>query len=139
MKIICVYLEEDYKHIPAGKYYLDNEFRILEFNVTIGQKKIVLEKNLNYHHPFNNSLNNISCIVGKNGIGKTTFFELIIAPLLWRLDGEILLEKIHLLFYDEIEDSFYIESYKNNARYWNITVNGERKDIYKNIHTQNNN
>jgi predicted ATP-binding protein involved in virulence len=137
MKLIFVYLEEDYKHIPAGKYPLDNEFNVLEFNTIAGQKKIVLEKNINYHHPFNDSLNNISCIVGKNGIGKTTFFELIIAPLLWRLDGEILSGKIHLLFYDEIEESFYIESYINNARYWHLWVDGVEKEIYKNIYTQN--
>jgi len=138
LKLLYIHIEEDYKHIKAGGYYLDREFIIKEF-IPRGNKKIELERNTNYHHPFNNSLNNISCIVGKNGIGKTTFFELLIAPLLWRLDGEILLGKIHLLFYDEIEEFFYIESYINNARYWNLIVDGEEKNIYKNIYTQNRN
>lgn len=62
-----------------------------------GNKKIELKTNENYHHPFNNNINNISCLVGKNGIGKTTFFELIIAPLL-KLDGSDLVGQIHLLF-----------------------------------------
>jgi hypothetical protein len=100
VKLLYIHIEEDYKHIKAGGYYFDREFIVKEF-IPRGNKKIELETNENYHHPFNNNINNISCIVGKNGIGKTTFFELIIAPLLWQLDGSDLLGQIHLLFFDE--------------------------------------
>lgn len=138
MKLLYIHIEENYKHIKAGGYYFDREFIVKKF-IPRGNKKIELETNKNYHHPFNNNINNISCIVGKNGIGKTTFFELIISPLLWRLDGEILLGKIHLLFYDEINEDFYVESYINNSQFWNIKLNGENKNIYKNIFSQNDN
>lgn len=137
MKLIYIYIEEEYKNIPKGGYQFDNEFIIDEFTPR-GNKTIKLKTNKNYHDPFNSNLNNISCIVGKNGIGKTTFFELIIAPLLWRLDGSILEDKIHLLFYDENEQEFYIETYINNSQGWSLSLNGESKPMYKNIYLQNN-
>jgi len=138
MKLLYIHIEDDYKHIKAGGYYFDREFNVIGFNYTNGEKKIELETNPNYHNPFNDNLNNISCIVGKNGVGKTTFFELIIAPLLWRLDGEMLLGKIHLLYYDEIEKEFYIQSYINNSQSWSIELDNQDTNIYKNIFTQNN-
>lgn len=132
MKIVYIHIEEDYKHIPAGGYTLDNEFNIIQFNPTLGQRQITLETNKDYYHPFNNTLNNVSCIVGKNGIGKTTFFELIIAPLLWRLDGSSLENKIHLLFYDEIVKEFYIQSYTGQSNGWKLILDTQEIDIYKN-------
>lgn len=137
MKLLYIHIEEDYKHIKAGGYYFDREFNVAEFNPTYRQKKIVLETNSNYHNPFNSNINNISCIVGKNGVGKTTFFELIIAPLLWRLDGSILECKIHLLYYDEIEKEFYIQTYINNSESWSAKLDDKTINIYKNIYNQN--
>jgi len=132
MKLLYIYIEEDYKHIKAGGYYFDKEFKVINFNPTLGQREITLETNTNYHKPFNQNINNISCIVGENGVGKTTFFELIIAPLLWGLDGSILENKIHLLYYDEIEESFYIQSYVNKANHWVLYLDGEKRNIFKN-------
>ena len=132
MKLLYIHIEEDYKHIKAGGYYFDREFNVIEFNPTYQQKKIVLETNSNYHNPFNDNLNNISCIVGKNGVGKTTFFELIIAPLLWRLDGPLLENKIHLFYYDEIEKEFYIQSYTDKAKNWGLYLDGNKINIFKN-------
>ena len=129
MKLLYIFLEDDYKHIPKGGYMLDNEFHI---ELDCSTKSITLTANTNYHNPFNPSILNISCVVGKNGIGKTTFFELLIAPLLWRLDGNMLEEKLHLLFYDEQSNAFYIESYINNAYNWQISLDGVIKPIVKN-------
>jgi predicted ATP-binding protein involved in virulence len=137
MKLLYIILEEDYKHIPHGEYCFDNQFELIKFNSEANYREIVLKKNSNYHHPFNKNLNNISCVVGKNGMGKTTFFELIIAPLLWRLDEPVLVGKIHLLFYDEIDKSFFIESYIDNSEGWHLTLNEKNENIYKNIYTQN--
>lgn len=136
MKLLYIHIEEDYKHIKAGGYYFDKEFKVINFNTTLGQKKITLETNPRYHNPFNQNINNISCIVGKNGVGKTTFFELIIAPLLWRLDGSALEDKIHLLYYDEINHEFYIQTYINNSQFWTLELDGKSIEIYKNIYTQ---
>lgn len=132
MKLLYIHIEEDYKHIKAGGYYFDKEFNVIDFDPTDGQRKITLETNPNYHNPFNQNINNISCIVGKNGVGKTTFFELIIAPLLWRLDGPLLENKIHLLYYDEIEENFYIQSYINKSNHWVLYLDGEKRNIFKN-------
>ncbi|KLE06377.1 AAA family ATPase [Aliarcobacter butzleri] len=135
MKLIYIFLEENYKNIEKGGYYFDDEFVIEEFNTT--SKNIKLKTNDCYHKPFNNSIQNITCIVGKNGIGKTTFFELLIAPLLWRLDGSMLEGKLHLLFYDELVNTFMIESYIDNAQNWEISIDNLSKEIEKNIYIQN--
>lgn len=137
MKLIYIFLEENYKNIQKGGYSFDDEFIIEEFNTT--SKNIKLKTNSSYHKPFNNSIQNITCIVGKNGIGKTTFFELLIAPLLWRLDGEELIGKLHLLFYDISTDSFLIESYINDAHNWKVYLNDMQKIIKKNKFQQNKN
>lgn len=129
MKLLYIFLEDDYKHIPKGGYSLDNEFHI---ELDRPNKNIKLTTNIDYHNLFNSSILNISCIVGKNGIGKTTFFELLIAPLLWRLDGNMLEDKLHLLFYDDQSNEFYIESYINNAYNWQISLDGDIKPIVKN-------
>ncbi|RXI25288.1 AAA family ATPase [Aliarcobacter trophiarum] len=136
MKLIYIYLEENYKNIEKGGYSFDDEFIIEEFNTT--SKNIKLKTNDTYHKPFNKSIQNITCIVGKNGIGKTTFFELLITPLLWRLDGEALIGKLHILFYDVSTDKFLIESYINDAHSWKINLNGISKIIKKNKFQQNN-
>lgn len=136
MKLIYIYLEENYKNIDKGGYSFDDEFIIEEFNTT--SKNIKLKTNDTYHKPFNKSIQNITCIVGKNGIGKTTFFELLITPLLWRLDGEALIGKLHILFYDVSTDKFLIESYINDAHSWKINLNGISKIIKKNKFQQNN-
>lgn len=135
MKLLYIHIEEDYKHIKAGGYYFDREFIVKEF-IPRGNKKIELETNGNYHHPFNNNINNISCIVGKNGIGKTTFFELIIAPLLWKLDGSDLVGQIHLLFFDEGSNDFLIQTYYGNSKNWQVFLDGDSIDIYKNTYNQ---
>lgn len=135
MKLLYIHIEEDYKHIKAGGYYFDREFIVKEF-IPKGNKKIELETNESYHHPFNNNINNISCIVGKNGIGKTTFFELIIAPLLWKLDGSDLVGQIHLLFFDEESNNFLIQTYYSNSTNWQFFLDGNNIDIYKNTYNQ---
>jgi predicted ATPase len=135
MKLLYIHIEEDYKHIKAGGYYFDREFIVKEF-IPRGNKKIELETNENYHHPFNDNINNISCIVGKNGIGKTTFFELIIAPLLWKLDGSDLVGQIHLLFFDEESNNFLIQTYYTNSTNWQFFLDGNNIDIYKNTYNQ---
>lgn len=140
MKLLYIFLEDDYKHIPKGGYQLDDEFIIEEFNpISNWQKIIQLKTNPNYHKPFNNSISNVTCIVGKNAIGKTTFFELLIAPLLWRLDGSMLEGKLHLLFYEQNSNEFFIESYIDNANSWTITLNGISTTISKNTYLQNEN
>jgi len=88
MKLIYIFLEDNYKNIPAGGYTIDSEFEVTTFDVNT--RIIKIKENLEYHKPFNDSIDSVSCIVGKNGIDKTTFFELSIAPLLWRLDGDFM-------------------------------------------------
>jgi len=128
MKLIHLQLEENYKTIPKGSYNFSNEFHV---DFDISNKTISIIKNKNYIDIYNQSIENITCIVGKNGKGKTIFFELLIMPLLWRLDGESHIGKIHLLFYDKTEDKFYLQTYINNTTFWNFTFEGEEKELFK--------
>jgi hypothetical protein len=52
-------------------------------------------------------------------------------PLLWRLDGESHIGKVHLLFYEKKEDRFYLQNYINNTLSWNFTFEGEEKELFK--------
>lgn len=127
MKILCIYLKEDYKAIKQGLYKFDDEF---EINFDYDNKKINIKKNDKYYHQFNDNIENISCIVGKNGMGKTTFFEILIGLKLWRIDGKEHAGKIIALYCDE-EKKFYIQSYLDNATGWK--VNEDYKKINKYI------
>ena len=54
MKLIYIFLGDDYKNIPKGGYVFDDEFMIEEFNPT--SKSIKLKTNDSYHKPFNSSI-----------------------------------------------------------------------------------
>ena len=118
MKLIAILLDEDYKNIPRGIYKFDDEFKIIEFNSR--NKVIELRRNQNYYKQFESPIGNISCIVGKNGMGKTTLFEILISLKLWRLDNELKEGTIHALFYDLSKNIFFIQSYIDNASDWSM-------------------
>jgi hypothetical protein len=118
MKLIAILLDEDYKNIPRGIYKFDDEFKIIEFNSR--NKVIELRRNQNYYKQFESLIENISCIVGKNGMGKTTLFEILISLKLWRLDDGLKEGTIHALFYDLSKKIFFIQSYRDNASDWSI-------------------
>jgi hypothetical protein len=58
MKLIYIFLQDDYKNITKGGYSFDDEFIAEEFNTT--NKTIKLKTNDNYHKPFNSSIQNIT-------------------------------------------------------------------------------
>lgn len=64
---------------PKG-YKFDNRFNI-EFNKEAKIFKIT--DNPNFVKIYNNAISNFSCIVGRNGSGKTTFLELLITNIAW--------------------------------------------------------
>lgn len=43
-------------------------------------------------------------------------------------------DKLHLLFYDELVNTFMIESYINNAQNWEISIDNISKNIEKNTY-----
>lgn len=119
MKLIYLHIEKDYKNIKSGTYKFDNEFNV-EFDYE--NKTIKINENPKYYKQFDGSIENISCIVGKNGMGKTTFIEILISLKLWRLDGERNVGEIHALFYDGDTKTFFIQTYISKLKYWKIDM-----------------
>ena len=73
-------IDETYKGIkpnPLG-YTFDNKF-----TVRFENSEFHIEDNKKYVQIYNNAISNFSCIVGKNGSGKTTFMELLITNIAW--------------------------------------------------------
>ena len=105
-------------------YRFDNRFNVKFDKVN---KIIYIDDNPKYVKLYNKAISNFSCIVGKNGSGKTTFFEIIITNVSWGMNSyqpEFLIS-----LYYEIEDldpKFFIQLYKDNAK------RKEYKVIYKN-------
>lgn len=75
-------LDGKYKGIepnPKG-YRFDNRFNII---FDKAHKTFSITNNPNFVKIYNNAISNFSCIVGRNGSGKTTFIELLISNIAW--------------------------------------------------------
>lgn len=123
---------ESYKGVvpnPNG-YFFDNRFTV-SFEKTT--KIFTIKDNPKYIQVYNNAISNISCIVGENGSGKTTFLELLISNISWGITPYQPTAMISI--YYEIKNGRYqfqmqryISSYGFSAQY--INNNGEIQNIY---------
>ena len=100
---------------PSEKGYLfDNRFNV---GFDKNNKKIFIEENDKFVKLYNNALTSVSCIVGKNGSGKTTFFELIITNVSWGMNkGQ---PDFMISLYYEIKENdinFFLQVYRGNAK-----------------------
>ena len=126
MTLFCMYLEEDYKGVSKGLYYFDNSFNV-EVEIVnekgIEQKTFILSDNDKKFNLFNESINSVTCIVGKNGAGKTTFLELLITSMIWGLEEKVLnAGKMTLLYFKKKGNdiNFFLQTYRTYGYNWNI-------------------
>jgi len=107
--------------LPSENGYLfDNRFRI---NFDKNSKTIYIFDNKKYVKLYNEALSSISCIVGKNGSGKTTFFELIITNISWGMNSnqpDFLIS----LYYEIVDNQpkFFVQLYRKNAKTYGINI-----------------
>ena len=138
MTLFYMYLEQDYKNISMGGYSFENRF---SKNVEVKEKSKVLNlvENNEFLNIFNDDINALSCIVGKNGAGKTTFLELLITNLLWGLEPNKLSEaNLTLFFYTKEKNKydFYLQSDRDYGEQWQIVLQ-DKKTNEKNSQTIN--
>lgn len=108
---------ETYKGIkpnPNG-YKFDNRFNI-KFDKE--KKTFFIEDNPNYVQIYNNAISNFSCIVGKNGSGKTTFFELFLSNVVWGMTPNQP-SKMLSIYYNINKDNsieFFLHLYRESGK-----------------------
>ena len=121
-------LDKKYKGIKANPngYRFDNRFNI-DFNKK--EKTFYITDNPNYVKVYNSAISNFSSIVGRNGSGKTTFFELLITNIAWGITKYQPTE-MKSIYYDIDKDGnieFYVQHY--------IRLDCEYKIKYNNSET----
>lgn len=124
MTLFYMYLEQDYKNINKGGYSFESRF-LKSVEIEDKSKVLKLIENDKFLNMFNDNINALSCIVGKNGAGKTTFLELLITNLLWGLEPNKLNEaNLTLFFYTEKKGKykFYLQSYRDFGSQWKIVL-----------------
>jgi len=119
-------LDGKYKGIkpnPKG-YTFDNRFNI-EFNKE--DNRFNITDNPNFVKIYNKAISNFSCIVGRNGSGKTTFIELLISNIAWGITERqpSLMKSIYYSIDENGKYSFFLHQY--------INYNNEYKIYYKGI------
>ena len=108
-------------------YRFDNRFNV---SFDKANKIIYIEDNHKYVKLYNEAITNFSCIVGKNGSGKTTFFELIVTNISWGMNKNQPNFLISL-YYEFINDQpeFFIQLYRNNAKEFGLRIFYNKKEI----------
>ncbi len=141
MTLLYMYFENSssddgtYKGIkPNSKgYRFDNRFNV-EFKKE--EKIFYITDNPNYVKIYNNAISNFSCIVGRNGSGKTTFLELLITNIAWGITKKQPSE-MKSIYYDIDENGnieFHLQHYIRldplyRIKYNNIEITNNKKSI----------
>lgn len=122
-------LDKTYKGIKANPngYRFDNRFNI-DFNKE--ERTFYITDNPNYVKIYNNAISNFSCIVGRNGSGKTTFLELLITNVAWGIT-KYQPSEMKSIYYDIDKDGnieFCVQHY--------VRLDNEYKIKYNNLETK---
>ncbi|WP_108060161.1 AAA family ATPase [Poseidonibacter lekithochrous] len=142
MTLLYMYFENDlpldntYKGInpnPKG-YSFDNRF-IVEFDKK--KKSFYIKDNLNFVKIYNNAISNFSCIVGRNGSGKTTFLELLISNIAWGITERqpTLMKSIYYEIDEDNKTSFFLHQYVNWDNSYKIFYNNTEVEYKRNGYT----
>jgi len=144
MTLLYMYFENSlprdntYKGIKpnAGGYTFDNRF-----NIKLDKENNIfyINDNPNYVKIYNNAISNFSCIVGKNGSGKTTFLELLITNIAWGIT-EKQPSLMKSIYYDIDKDGnyqFFLHQYINWNSNYKIYYNKIEVTIKRNGYTSN--
>lgn len=139
MTLLYMYFENSlpidgtYKGIKPNTngYTFDNRFI-----VTLDKENHIFHINdsPNYVQIYNNAISNISCIVGKNGSGKTTFMELLITNIAWGIT-EKQPSLMKSIYYEKNADGtykFFLHQYINWNENYKIHYNGDEVLVNKN-------
>ena len=115
-------------------YTFDNRF-----NVKLDKENNIfyINDNPDYVQIYNNAISNFSCIVGKNGSGKTTFLELLITNIAWGITEKqpYLMKSI---YYDTDKNGnyqFFLHQYINWNSNYKIYYNDSEVVIKRNGYT----
>ena len=107
-------IDSTYKGIKPNinGYTFDNRFDV---KLDKEAKIFYIEDNPNYVQIYNNAISNFSCIVGKNGSGKTTFMELLITNIAWGITEKqpSLMKSIYYNIDEEGNYKFFLHQYIN--------------------------
>lgn len=130
MTLLYMYFEngtyESYKGVvpnPNG-YLFDNRFSV-SFDKTT--KIFSIKDNPKYVQIYNDAISNISCIVGQNGSGKTTFLELLISNIAWGITSYQPTFMVSIYYSQKSDGSyeFFLQNYQN----WTADYKYTYKDL----------
>jgi len=141
MTLLYMYFENSgntYKGIKANSngYTFDNRF-IVRFDK---EKNIFyINDNPNYVQIYNNAISNVSCIVGKNGSGKTTFMELLITNIAWGITEKqpSLMKSIYYKINTDGTYEFFLHQYINWNSNYKVYYNDSEVDVKRNGYNSN--
>lgn len=113
MELIYVYVKK-FRNIENKEFVFSNKFDI-NFNIENGELNIISKKNFFNIFKYDESLCNITAIVGRNGAGKTNLLEIIGGYK--RYENEIGASCEYFLLYHVEDNNFVIESINTNVLY----------------------
>lgn len=144
MTLLYMYFENDlpldktYKGIKPNLkgYRFDNRFNII-FDKE--NKTFYINDNPDYVQVYNNAISNVSCIVGRNGSGKTTFMELLVTNIAWGIT-ERQPSLMKSIYYDTDENGsyrFFLHQYVHWDSNYQIYYNKVKIEYLKNGYSSN--
>lgn len=129
---------ETYKGIKPNNngYRFDNRFDIYFNNET---KTFEINDNPNYVQVYNNAISNISCVVGRNGSGKTTFIELLLANIVWGMTPyqPSNMVSVYYNINSKGDVEFFLHHFKNSLKNngFKLLYNAKKKQFSTNHHS----
>lgn len=131
-------IDNTYKGIKPNinGYTFDNRF-----DVKLDKENNIFHINDNPNHVqiYNNAISNFTCIVGRNGSGKTTFMELLITNIAWGITEKqpSLMKSIYYSINKDGTYKFFLHQYINWNSNYKIYHNGIEVTVNRNGYNTN--
>lgn len=116
-------------------YSFDNRFTV---ELDKEKKVFNIKDNLDFIKIYNEAISNFSCIVGRNGSGKTTFLELLISNIAWGITERqpTYMKSIYYEIDDKNNVNFFLHQYINWDEEYEIIYNKDKVKVNKNGYVQ---